>query len=192
MHSRTLSILLKLHDISKNDPSQEMFLTQNIFFLGGTIPPKKKYVSIFQRIVPYKKIFFQAVTGRELFPTRKKKKQAVPLRELFPKEINLSRQYPAENCSLQKKLFPGSIRSHLHSCKSSMKNAEKKKTSLFSLISLIFTYFHLFSLRLTYLQIITAYICLYLHYYVISSPKNLEELKRTYFQISYLNKILGG
>ena len=56
----------------------------------------------------------------------------------------------------------------------------------------MFTYFHLFSLRLTYLQIITAYICLYLHYYVISSPKNLEELKRTYFQISYLNKILGG
>ena len=140
MHSRTLSILLKLHDISKNDPSQEMFLTQNIFFLGGNYTTKKIYGSIFQRIVPYKKIFFQAVTGRELFPTRKKK-HAVPLRELFPKEINLSRQYPAENCSLQKKLFPGSIRSHLHSCKSSMKNAEKKKTSLLSLISLLFTYF---------------------------------------------------
>ena len=110
MHSRTLSILLKLHDISENDPSQEMFLTQNIFFLGGTIPPpKKKYGSIFQRIVPYKKIFVQAVTGRELFPTRKKKTgstlertvpqrnksfQAVSCKELFPTKETLSRQYP--------------------------------------------------------------------------------------------------
>ena len=164
MHSRTLSILLKLHDISKNDPSQEMFLTQNIFFLGGTIPPKKKYGSIFQRIVPYKKIFFQAVTGRELFPTRKKN-QAVPLRELFPKEINLSRQYPAENCSLQKKLFPGSIRSHLHSCKSSMKNAEKKKHPyflLFHFFSLLFAYFRWFSLIFRLFSLIFAYFRVFL------------------------------
>ena len=83
MHSRTLSILLKLHDISKNDPSQEMFLTQNIFFLGGTIPQKKNG-SIFQRIVPYKKIFFQAVTGRELFPTRKIKKTGSTLERTVP------------------------------------------------------------------------------------------------------------
>ena len=84
MHSRTVSIVLKLHDISKNDPSQEMFLTQNNFFLGGTIPPKKKYGSIFQRIVPYKKIFFQAVTGRELFPTRKIKKTGSTLERTVP------------------------------------------------------------------------------------------------------------
>ena len=146
MHSRTLSILLKLHDISKNDPSQEMFLTQNIFFLGGTIPPKKKYGSIFQRIVPYKKIFFQAVTGREL----------------FPKEINLSRQYPAENCSLQKKLFPGSIRSHLHSCKSSMKNAEKRKHPyflLFHLFSLIFASFNLLANNNRLYLLISSLLC---------------------------------
>ena len=55
------------------------------FFLGRNYTTKKKYGSIFQRIVPYKKIFFQAVTGRELFPTRKK-----------------NRQYPWENCSLKK------------------------------------------------------------------------------------------
>ena len=70
-----------------------------------------------------------------------------------------------------------------------MKNAEKKKTSLFSLISLLFTSFHLFSLRLTYLQIITAYICLYLHYYVISLPKKLEELKRTFSDLIFKQDI---